>query len=312
MSRALLITGATGKQGGAVVDALLARRSPDFKILAVTRNARSASAQRLAAKSSLIKLIEGNLNAVPSLFKAARETAGPLPIWGVYSVQVAMGKGATAESEIRQGKALIDESIQAGAKHFVYSSVERGGDARSWNNPTAVPHFQTKHQIEQYLRDMTNDDRKGSTMGWTILRPAIFMDSLQPGFVGKLFLTMLRDTIENKPLQWVATSDIGFFAAQAFTNPEAWNRKAVGLAGDELTLEELNKTFEKVTGRSAATTFSLLGKALKYGVPEIGNMVKWFKDEGYKADIAELKKTHPHIMSMEEWLRKSKFVANTY
>ena len=64
--------------------------------------------------------------------------------------------------------------------------------------------------------------------------------------------------------------------------------------------------FEKVTGRPIETTFGLLGKALKHGVHEVGAMVNWFKDEGYKANLAELNKVHPGMMNVETFLRKKK------
>jgi uncharacterized protein YbjT (DUF2867 family) len=115
-------------------------------------------------------LIEGDLDDVPSLFRQAQTWAGA-PIWGVYSVQVSTGKDVTSEREIRQGKALIDEAIKTGVRHFVYSSVERGGDEASWNNPTPIPHFRTKHDIEHHLRDVTVPGKAGEHMGWTILRP---------------------------------------------------------------------------------------------------------------------------------------------
>ncbi|KAI9150498.1 NmrA-like family domain-containing protein [Paramyrothecium foliicola] len=305
MSRALLITGATGNQGGAVIDALIAKQPSDFLLLAVTRNAQSASAKRLAAKSPQIKLVEGDLDAVPALFRSAKEAAATVPLWGVYSVQVSMGKGVTLDGEVRQGKAMVDESIKAGVQHFVYSSVERGGEEQSWDNPTPVPHFKTKHEIEHHLRDSTAGGK--NTMGWTILRPVIFMDNLTPGFPGKVFLTMLRDTIKDKPLQWIATQDIGFFAAEAFHNPSAWHKRAIGLAGDELTFSQLSQTFRTVTGQPVGTTYSLLGKALKHGVSEMGVMVEWFKNEGYGANVAEIRKLHPRVTTMEAWLKKSAF-----
>lgn len=321
MSRALLITGATGQQGGAVLNALIARQPSDFLLLAVTRNAQSPGAKRLAAKSPSIRLVEGDLNNVPGLFKSATKAAGTVPLWGVYSVQVSMGSGVTLEGEVRQGKAMIDESIKAGIKHFVYSSVDRGGNERSWDNPTPVPHFKTKHEIEHHLGDSTasTDSAKDrtspatsgkttNTMGWTILRPAIFMDNLAPGFAGKVFLTMLRDTIKKKPLQWVATKDIGRFAAEAFHDPETWNRRAIGLAGDELTFSQLSLAFQKVTGKPVGTTVGLLGKALKHGVSEMGTMVEWFRDEGYGADMLENKRAVPDMMIMEAWLKESAFV----
>ncbi|RSL47185.1 hypothetical protein BHE90_016885 [Fusarium euwallaceae] len=305
MSRAILVTGATGNQGGAVIDALLSRKPSDFLLLAVTRNAKSPSAQRLAAKSpSSIRLVEGDLDSTTRLFESAKQVAGTVPLWGVYSVQVSMGKDVTLEGEIKQGKAMVDESIKAGVQHFVYSSVERGGNERSWDNPTPVPHFKTKHEIEHYLRDTT----AGKSMGWTILRPVIFMDNLIPGFPGKVFMTMLRDTIKDKPLQWIATKDIGFFGAEAFHDPKTWNKRAVGLAGDVLTFSQLSETFQKVTGKASGTTFSLLGKALKHGVAEMGLMVDWFRDEGYGADLVEIEKVHPNVTKMETWLQNSAFV----
>lgn len=305
MSRALLITGATGKQGGAVINALLARQPSDFLILAATRNAQSASAKSLAAKSDRIKLVEGNLDATTALLASAKAAAGSVPLWGVFSVQTV---GKKIEDEARQGKALVDESIKAGVQHFVYSSVERGGDERSWSNPTPVQHFITKHQIEHHLRDSTAGVK--SRMGWTILRPVIFMDNFQPGFFGNVFLTVLRDTMQEKPLQLIATRDIGHFAAEAFHDPAKWNGRALGLAGDELTFSELSRVFEKVTGNPAQTTFSLFGKALKYGVSEIGVMVDWFKSDGYNANVSEAKKIHPGVTTMESYLKESAFVKN--
>ena len=111
MSKGLLITGATGKQGGATVDALLSSPSTEsqFTILAVTRDTASPSAKKLQDKSSAIKVIKGDLNDVPGIFQSAK-AIHPQGIWGVYSVQVPMGKGQTLEKEEAQGKALVDEA----------------------------------------------------------------------------------------------------------------------------------------------------------------------------------------------------------
>lgn len=301
MSRVLLITGATGKQGGSVIDAILSSpaSASEFTLLAVTRDPSTASAKKLAARSPSVQLVQGNLDDIPSLFEAANRIVQK-PIWGVFSVQVSMGKNVTVEGEIQQGQGLIDESIRHGVQCFVYSSVERGGDEASWDNQTPVPHFQTKYRIERHLRDVAGD-----RMGWTILRPVAFMDNLQPSFPTKVFMTALRDTLDGKPLQWVAPSDIGFFAAQAFEKPEEWNHKAVGLAGDELDFAGLGMAFENKTGTPIGTTFGFLGTALKWGVPEVNVMLKWFASDGYRADIPKLRRSHPAMMDVETWLVKS-------
>lgn len=294
---------ATGKQGGSVVDALLSQSSTSkFTILAVTRDANSSSAAKLAAKSpSTIKLVQGNMDDVPALFASAKEAASDGKIWGVYSVQISMGKGVTHEGEIVQGKAMIDESVKQGVSHFVYSSVDRGGDEKSWTTPTPIPHFASKYEIEHHLRD------HAGSMGWTILRPVAFCDNLEPGFPHRVFMTALSNHLGEKKLQWVATRDIGFFAAKAFAQPEEWNHKAVGLAGDELNVAQLTQAF-KNKGVPSGPTFWFLGSILTYMVGELGIMIKWFGTDGYGADIPKLRKMNPSLMTMEDWLvKESKF-----
>jgi nucleoside-diphosphate-sugar epimerase len=84
--KAVLITGATGKQGGSLIKSLVTRNAP-FEILAVTRDSQSSSAQRLAQLSSNIKLVEGNLDDPAGIFRNAHKVT-KTKIWGVFSVQV--------------------------------------------------------------------------------------------------------------------------------------------------------------------------------------------------------------------------------
>ncbi|KAI2638295.1 hypothetical protein GGS21DRAFT_549272 [Xylaria nigripes] len=307
MAKVIIVTGATGKQGGAVINALVSQRNEEFTILAITRDPLKSSANKLKALYPHITLVKGDLDNVPGLFKEAQRAAKK-PIWGVYSVQVSMGKGVTYEGEISQGKALIDESIKAGVEHFVYSSVERGGEDVSWESPTPVPHFQTKYNIEHHLRDSTAPGTPGEHMGWTILRPVAFMDNLAPGFATKVFVSALRNHLKNKRLQWIATSDIGVFAAKAFIDPAYWNHKAIGLAGDELNFDEMDTSFEVTMGQSVPVTFPLAGSALSYLSSELGTMLRWFANVGYHADIEACRAEHPELLTMGQWLiRDSKF-----
>lgn len=98
----VLVTGATGKQGGATIDALLsAPNSSEITIFALTRNTESASAKALVEKArEHIKLVQGDLNDCPAIF-----TAIASPINGVFCVSIpAMGLGADSEAEETQGK----------------------------------------------------------------------------------------------------------------------------------------------------------------------------------------------------------------
>lgn len=306
-TKAILIVGATGKQGGAVLKQLATHpSSTQFTLLAVSRNISSPSAQKIPSRYPNALLVQGDLNDAPALFTSAQDAlkaAGmPETIWGVYSVQTPRGPGTKSDTEEQQGKDLIDEAIKHGVSQFVYSSVERGGDEKSWNNPTPIPHFQSKHHIEKHLVEKAG--AKGEKMGWTILRPVAFMDNLAPGFPSKVFLAALRDTMGDKPLQWVSVEDIGIFGAKAFHDPEAWNARAVGLAGDELTFDELNACFERVTGAPAPVTYGLFGSALMWAVTEVKVMITWFKTDGYGVDIKKLREEEIGLCDFERWLKE--------
>ena len=126
MTKPLLITGATGEQGGSVIDALTASPSlpPPTAILAVTRNASSQRAQQLTRKSPAIGLVEGNSDNVPTIFDRALAATDGSPIWGVISVQTFFCKGASVETE--KPKAKVSSTI-ASSGGFGTSST------RAWN-----------------------------------------------------------------------------------------------------------------------------------------------------------------------------------
>ncbi|KAH7136110.1 hypothetical protein B0J11DRAFT_519972 [Dendryphion nanum] len=301
MSRAIIVTGATGKQGGSTIDALL-QANADFEILALTRNPSSASAQKLLKKSPRIKLISGNMEAPEEFFKQARKVTQS-QIWGVFSVQLAIGDGQNSISEERQGKAVIDAALANNVKHFVYSSVDRGGPTVSPQTATKVPHFISKHHIEQHLFAKA----KGSDMTYTVLRPVAFFDNLDKTFFGKGFTTAYAVYLTSgKKLQLIASSDIGYFASKSFLNPEAdeWRNASLSLAGDELSFVEFKDIFERTTGEKLPMTFHFIARILCYFVKELGEMYKWFASDGFGADIGELRKINPGLKGLAAWIEK--------
>lgn len=141
-------------------------------------------------------------------------------------------------------------------------------------------------------------------MEWTILRPVAFFENLTPDYFGKVFTTAWQMSLKGKPLQLVATSDIGFFAAAAFMNPEASKNHAFSLAGDELTFDQMSETFKKLTGKNVPTTYWIPVWLMMAGVKELGVMFQWFHDEGYGADIPALKRLNPALKTFEDWLKE--------
>lgn len=139
--RNILVTGATGKQGGAVIKALLAKPPPyDFHILALTRKTTSSAAQALAANPK-VTLVEGDLENAGDIFTKA---GGVGSVFAVFCVVLPSMKKNTEGQETRQGTNLVDAALANDVKHFVYSSVDRGGPNKSEVDATNVPHFITK------------------------------------------------------------------------------------------------------------------------------------------------------------------------
>ncbi|KAK8105557.1 uncharacterized protein PG998_003967 [Apiospora kogelbergensis] len=318
--RVILVTGATGTQGSATIDALISNGALDtHKLVAVTRNTESGSAKKLAGRG--VQLVQGNLNDIPAIFASVKKELGggdDAKVWGVFSVQVAIGGGASPESEERQGKALVDAALANGVEHFVYTSADRGGETRSFSNPTKVPHFVSKHNIEHHLVDKaaaaaaSASSSAQTPMTWTILRPVAFMDNFNVGFGTKLMTTGFRVALKGKPLQLVSSRDIGWFAAQALLQPAAYAGRSVTIAGDELTLSDLRQTFKQKTGRDMPETFQFVAHLLFWFSEELGSMFRWFHDEGFGADLPALRKEHPALQAWGDWLENdSQWVAKS-
>jgi len=279
--KTVLVTGATGRQGGAVVRHMLAKR---WKLRALTRKTSSHAAQALARQG--VEVVQGDLEDPSSVASA---TAG---VYGVYSVQDFWAVGA--KREVQQGKHVADAAKKAGVKHFVYSSV--GGAERS----TGIPHWESKWEIEKHIRSLG--------LPATVLRPVTFMegyyiDQVEIGILkGKLADAVRSD----KPYQTIATDDIGAFAALAFERPTEFIGKELEIAGSELTYLEAAKVFSHVLGKPVKFRKLPLPLVRLILGKEFYVMFRWFNEAGYEADIPGLRRAYPeiHLHSLEEWLRE--------
>ncbi|MEV4893939.1 NmrA/HSCARG family protein, partial [Nonomuraea sp. NPDC055795] len=220
----ILVTGATGNQGGAVVDALLDPPGR-WAVRALTRDPSAPAARALTARG--VDVVPGDMADPASL---GRALAGVHGVFGVQNSRTAGLKG-----EVEQGVNLIDAARAAGVEHFVYTSV--GGAERV----RGIPHFDTKWRIERHLR--------ASGLAGTVLRPTTFTDVFTMRGAG-LGLGMMAAAIgPGKPLQMIAVRDIGIFARMAFDAPDAFSGRSLELAGDELTLPQIAAAL-KASGRS--------------------------------------------------------------
>jgi uncharacterized protein YbjT (DUF2867 family) len=277
-NKKILVTGATGNQGGAVARKLL---EAGFQVRALTRNPLKESARKLAVLG--VEVVYGDLDDRSSLDPVLEG------IYGVFAVLTPFEEGVVGE--VREGKYLVDACKAAGVKHLVYSSVSGA------NLNTGIPHFDSKNEIERYI--------KTAGVPATILRPVFFMYNFNSEYMG-----MRRKIIEgtlslplkpDKKLQMLAVEDFAHFVSAAFEYPFDYIGKEIDIAGDEMTMTEAAEVFSRVIGGTVRyaewPAENLWGTNL-----DIMTMYDWLNNAGYNVDIQALKSIYPRMMTLETWL----------
>ena len=261
----VLVTGATGQQGGAVARELLAG---GHKVGTLTRKPESDGAKALAALGA--EVVYGDFDNAASLEKAFKGA------WGVFAMGNTWEAGIEGEEE--QGKRVAEVAREVGVQHFVYTSV---GSA---HRETGIPHFDNKWRVEETVRSV-------GFPSYTIIRPVFFMENLlSPWFKpaideGKLAVGMGSNTA----LQMIAVSDIGKYGYQAFEQHEALNGRAIDIAGDELTMPKAAELISKAAGRTVAFEQVPIEQVRQFS-EDFALMLEWFDRVGYDVDIAATSK----------------------
>ncbi|MCB9558151.1 MAG: NmrA/HSCARG family protein [Deltaproteobacteria bacterium] len=275
--KTILVTGATGKQGGAVLRHL---QGSAFNLRALTRKPAGATAQALAAAG--IEIIGGDLDDLASLKVALKD------VWGVFAVQNTWEAGVGGEEQ--QGKRLARLAREAGVQHFVYSSV--GSAERA----TGVPHFDNKWRVEQEVRALGFPSH-------VILRPVFFMENLpSPMFLAGDALGMALDP--GTRLQMVAVDDIGRVGARAFTDAATLRGRAIELAGDEVTMAQAAAVLGRALGRDIRFVEHPIA-AVRAQSEDMALMLEWFERVGYGADIPALDAEFGRMTRLEDWAAKT-------
>ncbi|RAL07819.1 NmrA/HSCARG family protein [Aspergillus homomorphus CBS 101889] len=145
MSQILTVFGATGNQGGSVIKSILADPvlSKQWKIRGVTRDTTKPAAQALAAKG--VELVSADMSSTESALAAV---TGADTVFLVTNFWESMSR----EIEVAQGKAVTDACKIANVKHLIFSSLLDVTKISNGRLPN-LSHFDSKAEIEQYIRD---------------------------------------------------------------------------------------------------------------------------------------------------------------
>jgi uncharacterized protein YbjT (DUF2867 family) len=279
-SRVIVVTGATGQQGGAVARHLLAK---GWKVRGLTRDVNKPAARALADAGAEVTAADNEERA--SLERAMHGAHG------AFSVQNFWLPGVGREGEERQGRNVADAAKAAGIQHFVYTSV--GAAHRGMGQA----HFASKWEIEQYVHTLR--------LPYTILRPVAFMDNYnwqRAAITNGIFTGWgLRP---DKTLQLIAADDIGAITELVYADSQDYVGKTLELAGDQLTEPQIAATLAKVIGRPVQLAQASMPEGAAPTEEQIA-MHRFFNGEGYFADIKWVRRLYPALRTFEQWLRET-------
>lgn len=283
----ILVTGATGKQGGHLVGELLAR---GHSVRALTRKPESPAAAALAERG--VTIVPGNFDDEESLERAARG------VDTVFAMSTPYESSAT--NETREGVNMVRAASRVRVRHLVYSSVA-GADRAS-----GIPHFDSKFEVEKEIR--------ASGIPFTIIAPVFFMENFLADW---MVAGIARGSIAmalpaTRRLQQIAVADIAQFAALVIERRESFLGKRIEIASDELTLATAAALISEVSGRRIAYT-ALPVDAVRQQNEDLARMFEWFDLVGYDADVVGLRSDYPEVdwHRFSAWAREQNWSAAT-
>jgi uncharacterized protein YbjT (DUF2867 family) len=265
----ILITGATGQQGGAVARELLEH---GHDVRGLTRSPASAAAEALASLG--VELVTGDFDDAGSLERAAQG------VDAVFAMSTPFESGGI-EAEERQAMELLDATAAAGVEHVVLSSIANA------DTHTGVPHFEAKLRVEQYLRALD--------VPYTIVAPVSFMENLFSPWTTGLEEGRLEVPLPaSRSRQQIAVQDIGRFVAHVLENRETFLGRRIDIASDEFTGSAAAETLSRASGHGIEYVEVPIAQVRSWS-EDLALMNEWFDRVGYGVDIEGLRGDYPEI-----------------
>ncbi len=266
----VLVGGATGHQGNAVVDELLDR---GYTVRCLTRKPEGKKALRIAGRCA--ELVQGDYSD-PASLDAAMKGVNKVFFYSGYS-----------RNEVAEGNNVITAAKQAGIEHLVYSS---GAAAEPGKGIAGSP----KMQVEL--------DLIASGVPYTVLRPVAFMENFDGQQQRILTNGITESRGPDRILAFISIRDIGFFVGEAFDHPDLWLDRAENIAGDRMTVQEYVDTFSQVMGTEIVYTRMPLEEYLATLPKPIRPLFQWYDQVGYDADVDALRSSYPGLIALNGYL----------
>jgi uncharacterized protein YbjT (DUF2867 family) len=294
----VLVTGATGRQGGATARALLAAGVPVRALVRDPAGDRARAVEALGAE-----LVAGDLHDRDSVIRAAEG------VRAVFSVQMAemVGDGFDFDGEVTQGVNLVEGARAAGVPQFVHTSVS-GADERTEVPGWAEGRWASMEPVLGAKAAIQDRVRAAGFPRWTLLKPGFFMENFLPsmaflfprGVEGGLVSVLRPET----RLSLAAVDDIGTAAAAAIIAPERFDRVELDLASDYLSMTEIAEILSRVLGTPLSAPVMTEEEAFAAGMPGMGASHEWMNVAGQPARPEYARSLGLPLTGFEEWARR--------
>lgn len=267
--KVIAVCGATGLQGGGVVEDLLNRET--FAVRALTRNPQSEKGQALKARGC--EVVAADFAKPETLLAALQGAHGAFAVTNFWeSMQRAV--------EFEQGKALAHAAREAGVQHYVWSTLPNceaisGGKYK-------VEHFSGKADVNAVV------SAAGFAQHTFVEPPMYFQNFLtmmapQPQKDGSKawFMPMKAD---NRCIHMGDVTEFGKLASRAFEAPEKYGSgqhlaQAAGLYSWQYLVDALNEQGHNVKYHQMPNEAF---DALPFpGAAELREMMNYFEDYTY-------------------------------
>jgi uncharacterized protein YbjT (DUF2867 family) len=278
--RKILVTGATGQQGGALARLLLQKK---YEVYALIRSTKSESPKVQNLRNQGAKLVKGDLDKPDSLEQVMN---------GIDSVFL-MGTWVEVgtEGETRRGKMMVDIAKEKKIEHIVYSSVVNA------DKNTGIPHFDSKYKVEQHI--------KNSGIPYTIIGPTFFMDNLHSYSLAGLQQGQVALPLSpSRILQQSAVENIAEFSALALERRNSFIGKRIDIASDEITGEQAAKVLSNELGHKIRYE-QVPMEQIRQASEDLAVMFEWFERIGTGVDVAALHKQYPEVnwLTFKDWVK---------
>ncbi|KAJ4313446.1 hypothetical protein N0V94_006933 [Neodidymelliopsis sp. IMI 364377] len=238
----IALTSATGKLGGAVLNAILENKLVDPKQLVVCTSTDPKDSRFDSLHSQAITVRQANFDD-PSSLKSAYTGCDKLFLVSTPRIEMDYNNAPLWQGREKHHRAAIDAALEAGVKHVYYTSL-------GFANPSKAGVMRAHIRTEKYLGEL----EKAAKIKVTVIREGLYNESwpLYFGYYFKLKEETRKEVVVagDGPISWTSIPDMAYGTAKVLAAPsQEWSGKTFYLSQKKTwTLQNIAELVSKVKG----------------------------------------------------------------